>query len=110
MNLIDISHLIPPAGGAARIEGADHEANVSFFVVHCPPGFGPDLHRHPYDETFIVLDGAIEVTIGDELAAVSAGQVAIVPPDTWHQFKNRGDTVARLVNIHPVSRMVQEDA
>jgi quercetin dioxygenase-like cupin family protein len=110
MNLIDISHLVPPQGGSARIEGADHEANVSFFVVNCPPGFGPKRHRHPYEETIIVLDGAVEVTIGDEAAAVTAGQVAIVPPGTWHLFRNEGDTVARLVNIHPVSRMVQEEA
>ena len=69
-----------------------------------------ERHRHPYEETFIILDGAVEMTTGDEVVTVSAGQVAVVPPETWHAFTNRGVTVARMVNIHPTPRMVQENA
>ena len=34
----------------------------------------------------------------------------IVPPNTWHEFKNCSDEPLLSVNIHPVPKMIQEDA
>ena len=48
-----------PGNDIARtFEGGRHgPSSVSFFLVHNHPGQGPKLHHHPYDETFIILDG-----------------------------------------------------
>ena len=35
--------------------------------------------------------------------------IVIVPADSWHEFKNRSDHHALMVNIHPVPEMIQED-
>jgi quercetin dioxygenase-like cupin family protein len=47
-----------PAGeqqrSPATFEGESHGSGVSFFLVNNEPGQGPDLHRHPYSETWIV--------------------------------------------------------
>ena len=74
-----------------------------------PPGTGADKHRHPYEEIFVILDGDIEVIVAGEKCTVSPGHIVIIPPNTWHEFKNRADHPAQMVNIHPVPKMVQED-
>jgi quercetin dioxygenase-like cupin family protein len=109
MNIIDIARLKPPSGGAARFEGIDHDADVSFFIVTSAPGRGADKHRHPYREIFVILDGDIEVIVDGEMARVGKGNIVVIPANTWHEFKNRSDHPALMVNIHPVVQMVQED-
>ncbi|HET9493172.1 MAG TPA: cupin domain-containing protein [Chloroflexia bacterium] len=109
MNIIEIDSLRPPSGGSPRFEGHQYGSSVSFFVVTSKPGRGADKHRHPYDETFVILDGDIEVIVGGEQRMVSSGHIAVIPANTWHEFKNRSDHPALMVNIHPVPQMIQED-
>lgn len=108
MNIIDIASLRLPGGNAARFEGGPYGANTSFFVVTSAPGRGADKHRHPYEEIFVILDGDIEVIVAGEMRMISSGNIALIPPNTWHEFKNRSDHPALMVNIHPVPRMIQE--
>jgi quercetin dioxygenase-like cupin family protein len=84
-------------------------ANASCFVVTSAPGQGADKHRHPYEEIFVILDGDIEVIVDGESQMVGSGSITIIPPNTWHEFKNRSDHAALMVNIHPVPAMIQED-
>ena len=44
------------SGTAYEFEGHRHGgANVSFIVIDgSPPGSGPKLHKHPYEEVFVV--------------------------------------------------------
>lgn len=109
MKVIDISSLKPAGGGAAKFTGAEHGANASCFVVTSAPGRGADKHRHPYKEIYVVLEGDIEIIVGDETYHVSSGNIAVLPANTWHEFKNRSDRNALMVNIHPVATMIQED-
>jgi quercetin dioxygenase-like cupin family protein len=109
MKIIDISSLKPPSGGAARFEGIHYDANISFFVVTSDPGKGADKHRHPYAEIFVILEGDIEVIVDGEMNRVAKGNIVIIPPNTWHEFKNRSEQAALMVNIHPVPSMAQED-
>ncbi len=109
MNLIEINSLRPPSGGSPRFEGEHYGSSVSFFVVTSPPGKGADKHRHPYDETFVILDGDIEVIVGGETRMIGPGHIAVIPANTWHEFKNRADHPALMVNIHPAPTMIQED-
>lgn len=109
MNILEIDSLRPPSGGSPRFEGAEYGSSVSFFVVTSKPGRGADKHRHPYDETFVILDGDIEVIVGGEQRMVSSGHIVVIPANTWHEFKNRSDHPALMVNIHPVPEMIQED-
>ena len=41
-----------------RFEGADGARRV-VFLARTPPGRGPNLHRHPYEETFVVHEGRL---------------------------------------------------
>ena len=44
------------------LSGEDTNEKFCVIDMHVPPGGGPGPHRHDFEETFIVLDGDIEVT------------------------------------------------
>jgi quercetin dioxygenase-like cupin family protein len=106
---IDIPEVIAASRGAGRFEGKDHGSPVSFFYVTSEPGKGASKHRHPYIETFVIIDGDIEVIVGGVTERLHGGTIAIIPANTWHEFTNMGDRRALMVNIHPVDEMIQED-
>jgi quercetin dioxygenase-like cupin family protein len=93
---------------AALFIGREHGAGISFIVTSHRRGEGPDPHRHPYEETFVVQEGATEFTVEGETVEVQAGTVVVVPADAVHSFKAASDGVTRQVNIHPVPEMVTE--
>lgn len=105
--MIEVDRL-PGGENAVRFDGHEHGAGVSFFLTRNRPGTGPDLHRHPYEETFIVQDGEGRFTVGDETIEAGAGQIVVVPAGVAHKFVNIGDRPLRQVNIHPVARMETE--
>lgn len=107
--IIAIDSLRPAGGGSPRFEGSHYGATTSFFVVTSPPGSGADKHRHPYDETFVILQGDIEVIVDGVEYRVGGGNVVVIPAGAWHEFKNRSDQNALMVNIHPAPAMSQED-
>ena len=100
---------LPGSERARRFEGKDHGANVSFFLSTHAPGEGPKLHRHPYEETFILQGGRCTFTVGDETLTPSPGHILIVPANTPHKFVNSGETRLQQVSIHSAPEMVQED-
>ena len=108
MHHVNISDL--PGNEVSRcFEGASHgESSVSFFVVHNQPDQGPKLHRHPYDETFLIEEGNVRVTVGDETIDGGAGEIVIGPAHTPHGFTNLGPGRARLVCIHASPSMETE--
>jgi mannose-6-phosphate isomerase-like protein (cupin superfamily) len=93
-----------------RFEGAQYGSNVSFFLVTSDPGQGPGLHRHPYDETWSVLEGEATIVVGDRTFVARAGDTAVAPADTWHRFTNTGSGTLRIVCIHASAVMIQENA
>ena len=83
-----------------NLKGADHGASISLILDHSEPGHGPRLHRHPYDETWVVIDGQLTFQAGDEQFHAGPGDIVIVPPGAPHMFTNHGPARASLVCIH----------
>ena len=103
--MIEISDL--PGKLVGRFEGREHGSSVSFFIGTFDAGTGPGLHRHPYDETFIVEAGSATFTVGDETFELGAGKIVVVPAGTPHKFVS-GEGF-RLISISPYDHMEQED-
>jgi quercetin dioxygenase-like cupin family protein len=100
---------LPKSGNAHEFQGHEHGGvGVSFLILEAPPGAGPGLHKHPYEEIFIVRDGEATYFVGDQEHRVTAGQVVIVPADTPHGFVNSGTGPLRQVDIHVSPRFVTE--
>jgi mannose-6-phosphate isomerase-like protein (cupin superfamily) len=107
--VIRSGELKPSAGGTVTFEGEPHGSGVSFFLVNNVPGAGPDLHRHPYSETWIVRSGRARFTADGEDVELGPGDIAVVGPEAPHKFKNVGEDRLDIVCIHASPRMIQED-
>ena len=92
---------LPLSNIAREFVGDDHGGvGITFLLVDAPPGRGPALHQHPYEEIFIVQEGHATFVLGDQELEVGAGEIVVVPADTPHAFVNTGDEPLRQVDIH----------
>lgn len=89
--------------------GEDHGGvGACVIFVEAPPGTGPRLHRHPYVELLIVLEGTATFRDGSSTREVAAGEMAVVDADQPHAFVNSGNGVLRQVDVHLNPRFVTE--
>ncbi len=107
--IIRSGELRPSRGGTITFEGEPHGSGVSFFLVDSEPGAGPDLHRHPYSETWIVRSGTARFTAGGEELDAGPGDIVVVGAETPHKFKNSGPGKLDIVCIHASPVMIQEN-
>jgi mannose-6-phosphate isomerase-like protein (cupin superfamily) len=92
---------LPWSAIARELVGEEHGGvGLCILFVDARPGQGPGLHKHPYEEIFIVQEGRGTFVVGDEEIEVGAGEIAIVPSDTPHRFVNSGDGPLRQIDIH----------
>ena len=92
----------------ATFEGKPHGSGISFFLVDNDPGQGPDLHRHPYSETWVVLAGEAVVTADGVDIPARIGDIVVVDAETPHKFRNSGSDRLQIMCIHSSPRFIQE--
>ena len=108
ISVIDNEEL-PYVGIARKFEGCRYGAkDLSVFLVEAPPGSGPGLHTHPYEEVFVVQEGKATFTVGEAAIEATGGQIVVVPAGVTHGFVNSGGVPLRQVAIHAGGRMVTE--
>jgi mannose-6-phosphate isomerase-like protein (cupin superfamily) len=88
-------------GDTYTITVAGKDTNGRFCVIdmHVPPGGGPPPHRHDFEETFILLDGEMQVTFRGQKSTVRAGDTVNVPSNAPHQFHNASSEPVRMICI-----------
>jgi quercetin dioxygenase-like cupin family protein len=91
---------LPFSNIAHELVGADHGASVTLVLVEAPPGAGPRMHSHPYEEILIVQEGEATFRLGLAERIVRAGEIVIVAPGQAHAFTNTGAGPLRQVDIH----------
>jgi mannose-6-phosphate isomerase-like protein (cupin superfamily) len=71
----------------------------------CEPEFSPvDPHVHPgKTDSFYILEGELEFTIGDDVIRAGPGTFVAAPPGVQHGFRNPGPGRARFLNVHAPS-------
>ncbi|HEY1454906.1 MAG TPA: cupin domain-containing protein [Candidatus Dormibacteraeota bacterium] len=92
----------------ADLEGERVGAEVSIIFVDMAPAASVRLHRHQYQEIFIVQEGRATYTIGDTTVEIEAPRVVVVGPAVPHAFTNSGDGHLKQVDIHVSPRIVTE--
>ena len=98
-----------PPSRTVEYQGEPYGSNVSFFAIdNDTPGTGPDLHRHPYSEIFIVHAGRARFTAGDLQVEAGREDIVLVAPDEPHGFVNLGPETLHMVCIHEHGRMITE--
>ena len=78
-----------------------HSANMSFAHYRVDAGSAIHAHYHPYEEVWLVIEGELEVTVGDETRTAGPGGVAVIPPDVTHSVRALTAGVAVVTN-YPV--------
>jgi mannose-6-phosphate isomerase-like protein (cupin superfamily) len=88
-------------GDTYTITVAGKDTNGRFCVIdmHVPPGGGPPPHRHDFEETFILLDGEMQVTFRGRKSVVRAGETINIPSNAPHQFHNASSQPVRMICI-----------
>jgi len=108
--LINISELRLSGETARVFDGFQYgETNVSFLLINdAPPGSGPSLHSHPYEEIFVIQASQATFTVGDATIKAIGGEIVIAPAGIPHKFIYSGKAPLRSINIHPISHMITE--
>ncbi len=77
---------------------AGTDGRFTVFEQVTPAGWGPPRHIHSReDEIVYILEGAYEISIGDERRTVSAGGCAVLPRGVPHGFRNVASAPSRLL-------------
>jgi mannose-6-phosphate isomerase-like protein (cupin superfamily) len=64
-----------------------------------PKTKGPGAHAHAEDDIFYVLEGTMSLLVGERWCDAPAGSFMLVPGGMTHDFENRGNTRAGLLNL-----------
>jgi quercetin dioxygenase-like cupin family protein len=108
MDLLTRSSALPGSDEARDYVGNDHGAELTLILVDAPPGHGPALHRHPYEEIFVVHGGTGTFSVDGARVEAGAGDILLAPAGTAHGFINSGDDRLRLTAIHHASQFTTE--
>jgi quercetin dioxygenase-like cupin family protein len=81
----------------ALITGEDTNGRFCLLDMHIPPGGGPPPHRHDFEETFVLLEGEMEVIFRGNRLTVRAGETLNVPANAPHQLHNSSAKPARTL-------------
>ena len=83
-----------------RVHGSDTGGVVSAVESHDVPGGGPPPHiHHREDETFQVLEGEYEWTVGGKTFIAKKGSTIFAPRGVAHTYKYLGQTPGRLMCV-----------
>lgn len=89
-----------PLSAVFKADGAEtaHGYSISEWWLD-PHTKGPGAHSHPEDDVFYVLAGTMSLMIDTEWIDADAGSFVLVPGNTPHNFENRGDEPAGMLNV-----------
>ncbi len=83
------------------LSGEESAGRFMVSLITLMPGVGPPRHHQPReDEMFLVVDGEVEITIGNETRRVGKGDFAYAPANTTHAFRAAGDQPAVLFTVN----------
>ena len=83
-----------------KATGEDTGGAYSLTDSVVPPGGGPPPHiHHREDEAFWVLEGELEVMVGESTFKASAGSFVHLPKDIPHSYENIGLGPARFITL-----------
>lgn len=68
-----------------------------------PNTTGPGAHAHPEDDTFFVIEGTMSILVGDRWIDATVGSFVLIPGGTTHDFENRSDAPAAVLNFSPAA-------
>ena len=100
---------LPPGAELAVVSGDPSKAGGSFVMrVKFPDGYKVPPHWHPSDENVTVIQGTINLGMGDKFdesaaKALPAGSFALMPKNMRHFAFASGETIVQIHGTGPFS-------
>jgi mannose-6-phosphate isomerase-like protein (cupin superfamily) len=92
-----------PMGRLSAVFKADGDESAGMYAISEwwlePHTKGPGPHSHPDDDVFYILAGTMSVMVGTEWTDAPAGTFVLVPGNVVHNFENRTDERAGMLNV-----------
>lgn len=83
-----------------KVMGEDTGGKYALTDSIVPPGGGPPPHiHHREDEAFWVLEGELEIRVGEETFTAGAGSFIHLPRGVAHSYQNVGTGLARFLTF-----------
>jgi quercetin dioxygenase-like cupin family protein len=73
--------------------------------VTIKPGMEGRLQTHPVDVAFMMLEGSLQMIVGNEVRTVRSGNTLLAPPGTPYKLVNNTWVPARLLMIFPATQL-----
>ena len=92
-----------------KTPGDEADGAVAFYeYIAAPSAQGSPQHVHRgHDETFYVVEGNLEFTLGAATVAADPGSFLLVPRGQPHGFRNAGQSKGRIVGTFNSARFAQ---
>lgn len=85
-----VGHLVGAAEGSVHVE---------LSVAELAPGGHVDGHLHPFEESFYLFEGTLELTMDGRRHALGADDFGFVPVGVPHAWRNPGSRPARWYRV-----------
>ncbi|MBD0266703.1 MAG: cupin domain-containing protein [Cyanobacteria bacterium Co-bin8] len=82
-----------------KVDAAETNGDWVMVEVTDVAGFGAPLHTHPWYEVFYILEGELELQVGNRKVQATAGSTLYVPENCAHDFTIVSPSVRFLVMI-----------
>lgn len=84
--------------GAVRSTVLHSDSTCTSFFLCIDHGVRPHLHRTHTEHVF-VIDGSAEMTLGDSVRTITAGDAILIPAGTPHAVTVNGDGPLRVISV-----------
>ena len=99
INIDDYEPIELAPGARAR---TPYGENVMLSYLELDEGCEIPRHSHPHEQAGIMLQGKLELTIGDQSRLCEPGDMFIIPPNTPHRAKSVDGPAVVLDVFSPV--------
>lgn len=84
-----------------KATGSDTGNTTTWMLIENSPHQGVPLHKHLYeDESFFVVSGTFEITVGDKTITGGPGMYAYGSRNVPHQWTNMGSGRGQMLNVY----------
>jgi quercetin dioxygenase-like cupin family protein len=90
-------------GDTMRVFAAAGDTGGAFevFEMTAPRDSGPPAHAHPWTESYAVIDGTLDVLVGDRTIPAGPGCFFQIPAGTFHSYRVTSDSAKVVIVTSP---------
>jgi quercetin dioxygenase-like cupin family protein len=87
------------------VSKAHGAVSLTIQEVIMKPGAAGRLQTHPVDIAIMLLEGSIQMIVGEEMRTVRSGNTLLAPPGVPYKLVNNTWVAARMLMIYPADHL-----